>query len=109
MAADRQESCLKNKAQADREEIESHRMKNSPTQLDGGVYDRGEKTDRRSNEEITVHSDSLFYVAVASWQFCNRARHDQWRPLNCRHFDRREGLWTTNSDADTQWQHQLKP
>ncbi len=53
-------------------------MKNSPTQLNGGVYNRSEKTNRRSNEEITVHWGSLVYVAVASWQFCNRACNAQW-------------------------------
>src|SRR6266481_2194349 len=59
MPADRQESCLKNKAQADREEIESHRMKNSRTQRHGGVYNRGEKTNRRGNEKVTVHWESI--------------------------------------------------
>jgi hypothetical protein len=75
VAADRQESRLKNKAQADRQEIESHRTKNSPTQLDDSVCNRSEKTDGRSNEKITVHWGSLFYVTVTNWQFCNRPRH----------------------------------
>src|SRR5262249_52724944 len=60
MAADRQESCLKDKAQSDREEIESDRVKHSPSQLAHTVYNRSEKTDCRSNEKIAVHWDNLF-------------------------------------------------
>jgi hypothetical protein len=60
MPAEGQESRLKNKAQADREEIEPHRAKHSRTQLDDGVYNSGEKTNCRSNEKITVHRAPYF-------------------------------------------------
>ena len=69
MTANRQECCLKNKAQPDRKKIESHRPKHSAAQLNNGVYNRCEKADCRNDENYSIHSVAQRKSCVRPWQY----------------------------------------
>jgi len=59
MPTNRQERCLKDETQADRQKIKLTWPKNSGAQSHSRPHDRSEKTDCRNDEKISIHRKSI--------------------------------------------------